>query len=243
MLQDLRRAHHLVDAGVGRERGDVQRRAPPRARSRRRTGCGRARRRRARAPPTCQKCGSSSRAVGPSAELSTWSSRSASTRRPPRLKICARVALDPGRSRPCAETKTWATANAGSSASFGAWPPLRTSSCQIARGMSTITPQPSPSPSTLPARWSIFCSATKPFSITSWVGLAVPANGCVERAGVLVLDGLRRPQRPVGLGGRIALRLDACASSRLRVLRCESGGAQFLLPGSAPSSSGRATGS
>ena len=32
---------------------------------------------------------------------------------------------------------------------------------QIARGMSISTPQPSPSPSTLPARCSIFCSASK----------------------------------------------------------------------------------
>ena len=37
--------------------------------------------------PTCQKCGSSSRAVGPSAALSTRSSRSASTRRPLRCRI------------------------------------------------------------------------------------------------------------------------------------------------------------
>jgi hypothetical protein len=67
------------------------------------------------------------------------------------------------------ETKTCATANAGSSASFGAWPPLRTSSCQIARGTSTVTPQPSPSPSTLPARCSIFWSASNAFVITSCV--------------------------------------------------------------------------
>ena len=33
----------------------------------------------------------------------------------------------------------------------GLWPPERTSSAQILRGMSTRMPQPSPSPSTLPA--------------------------------------------------------------------------------------------
>ena len=63
-------------------------------------------------------------------------------------------------SRSCERsTKTWATAKASSRVSEGLWPPARTSSAQILRGMSTSRPQPSPSPSTLPARWSIFCRA------------------------------------------------------------------------------------
>ena len=37
--------------------------------------------------------------------------------------------------------------------------------------------------------------------------LAVPANGCVQRARVLVLHGLRRPERLVGLRGRVSARL------------------------------------
>ena len=52
--------------------------------------------------------------------------------------------------------KMWATAKASSRTSAGLWPPVRTSSAQILRGMSTRIPQPSPSPSTLPARCSIF---------------------------------------------------------------------------------------
>ena len=48
----------------------------------------------------------------------------------------------------------------------------RTSSAQILRGMSISTPQPSPSPSTFPARWSIFSSATSAVWIASWLGLA-----------------------------------------------------------------------
>jgi hypothetical protein len=53
-----------------------------------------------------------------------------------------------------------------------AWPPWRISSAQIFRGMSIRRPQPSPSPSTLPARCSIFSSATSAASIGSWLGLA-----------------------------------------------------------------------
>ena len=40
------------------------------------------------------------------------------------------------------------------------------------RGMSMRTPQPSPSPSTLPARCSIFSSATRAVATASWVGRA-----------------------------------------------------------------------
>ena len=68
--------------------------------------------------------------------------------------------------------KMWATAKASSRVSEGSWPPLRTSSAQILRGRSSIRPQPSPSPSTLPARWSIFCSAGIASSIGSWLGVA-----------------------------------------------------------------------
>ena len=68
--------------------------------------------------------------------------------------------------------KTWATAKASSVASEGSWPPERTSSAQILRGMSSSRPQPSPSPSTLPARWSIFCRAGIASSIGSWLGVA-----------------------------------------------------------------------
>ena len=50
--------------------------------------------------------------------------------------------------------------------------PARTSSAQILRGMSTSRPQPSPSPSTLPARWSIFCSDSSARSTGSWLGVA-----------------------------------------------------------------------
>ena len=52
------------------------------------------------------------------------------------------------------------------------WPSLRTSSAQSLRGMSRRTPHPSPSPSTLPARWSIFCRAGIASSIGSWLGVA-----------------------------------------------------------------------
>ena len=68
--------------------------------------------------------------------------------------------------------KTWATANASSRVSEGSWPPLRTSSAQSLRGMSSSTPHPSPSPSTLPARWSIFCRAGIAAAIGSWLGVA-----------------------------------------------------------------------
>ncbi len=67
---------------------------------------------------------------------------------------------------------TWATANAGSSASAGLWPPERTSSAQILRGMSTRMPQPSPSPSTLPARWSIFWRLASASSTGARLGVA-----------------------------------------------------------------------
>ena len=67
---------------------------------------------------------------------------------------------------------TWATANVGSSASAGLWPPERTSSAQILRGMSTRMPQPSPSPSTFPARWSIFWRLASASSTGARLGVA-----------------------------------------------------------------------
>ena len=67
---------------------------------------------------------------------------------------------------------TSAGATVTSRVSAGSWPPTRTSSAQIFRGRSSITPQPSPSPSTLPARWSIFCRAGIASSIGSWLGVA-----------------------------------------------------------------------
>ena len=67
LAEHARRPHHLVDAGRGRERGDV---AAELRLERDRQAEGDADRvawRRASSPPTCQKCGSSSRAVAPSA--------------------------------------------------------------------------------------------------------------------------------------------------------------------------------
>ena len=54
----------------------------------------------------------------------------------------------------------------------GLCPPWRTSSAQILVGMSTRRPQPSPSPSTFPARWSIFCSDSSASVTGSWLGVA-----------------------------------------------------------------------
>ncbi len=54
----------------------------------------------------------------------------------------------------------------------GLWPPARTSSAQILRGMSTRTPQPSPSPSTLPARCSIFWRFSSASATGAWLGVA-----------------------------------------------------------------------
>ena len=67
---------------------------------------------------------------------------------------------------------TCPTANAGSLTSAGLWPPARTSSAQIRRGMSTSIPQPSPSPSTFPARWSIFCRFASASRTGSRLGVA-----------------------------------------------------------------------
>jgi hypothetical protein len=75
-------------------------------------------------------------------------------------------------------------------------------------------------------------------------GAAVTADCGVERTRVLVLDGLRRAQRPVCLERR-----DACAALRLGRAAATGGAAlrrvrvQIFLPDSAPSPSGRATGS
>ena len=74
-------------------------------------------------PANCQNCGSSSRAVGPSAAESTAPTRSARMRKPA-LPSSSRA---PWRifSRSCERsTKTWATANASSSASDGVVPAL-----------------------------------------------------------------------------------------------------------------------
>ena len=68
--------------------------------------------------------------------------------------------------------KRCATANAGSLVSAGLWPPTRTSSAQILLGMSTRIPQPSPSPSTFPARWSIFWRFASASSTGARLGVA-----------------------------------------------------------------------
>ena len=189
---------------------------------------------------SCQKCGSSSRAVGPSAVLSTRSMRSASTRRPPRLRIwrvlrviCSMSALR--------ETKMCATANAGSSASFGAWPPLRTSSCQIARGMSTSHAAAVALAVDVAGAVQHLLQRVEGVRDDVVRGAAVTANRRVERAGVLVLDRLGRAQGPVGLERREWPRSgQPTGGQRRAALRRV--GAQFVLPGSAPSPSGRATG-
>ena len=123
VAEHLRRAHHLVDAGRGRERGHVeaelgleldrQRRRAPRSR---RSASRRAGRRTARsaAPPRARS--------RPSACESTAPRRSARIRKPPRPRIsrasCSAFSTSSERSM-----NTWATANAGSSASAGLWPP------------------------------------------------------------------------------------------------------------------------
>ena len=155
-LEHQRRAHHLVDAALGRQRGDVRVERRSRSRSRRRTGCGRA-----------PSASGHQHADLPEVRLllARGRARARSCRPGPRARPARagrRGAGSGGRrcltcSKSAArDTNMCATANAGSSASRGAWPPWRTSSCQIRRGMSIITPQPSPSPSTLPARCSIF---------------------------------------------------------------------------------------
>ena len=73
-------------------------------------------------PPICQKTGSSSRAVAPSAELSTAFSRSASTRRPI-FDISSRAAFWTAFTSPPRGMKMWPTAKRSSSASFEACPP------------------------------------------------------------------------------------------------------------------------
>ena len=122
LAEHARRAHHLVDAGGGRERGDVASelgleldRELERERDRRRSASG-------EQPATCQKCGSSSRAVAPSACESTAPTRSARIRKPPRPRISRASwrALSRSSER---SMKTCATANAGSRASAGLWPP------------------------------------------------------------------------------------------------------------------------
>ena len=73
-------------------------------------------------PANCQNCGSSSRAVGPSAAESTAPTRSARIRKPaaPRISRASWRTF----SRSCERsTKTWATAKASSRASEGLWPP------------------------------------------------------------------------------------------------------------------------
>ena len=135
---------------------------------------------------------------------STTSWRSASTRSPKRLMMSRARALVSSALPPLRAMKMWPTTNCGSSARCEACPPARISSAQILRGMSSSTPQPSPSPSTLPARWSIFWSAVSAVGIGSWRGVASFSNGGVERAGVLVLHRRRRTARTVPLRRRVA---------------------------------------
>ena len=92
--QHLRRAHDLVDArrrARTRECGTQARaRARSSARRRARSGLESATR-----PPICQKWGSSSRAVAPSACESTLPTRSARIRKPPAREHLAGVVLEP----------------------------------------------------------------------------------------------------------------------------------------------------
>ena len=196
------------------------RRACSRSRSRRRTGCGRGPSASGTSTPICQKCGSSSRAVGPSAALVTLSSRSASTRSPLRCRICRARCLTCSKSA-ARETKMCATANAGSSARRGACPPARTSSCQIsardvdhrAAAVALAVDVAGPVQHLLEGDEALLDHIVS--------GAAVLADGRVERAGVLVLDRLGTPQRPVGLGGRvvIAALLSRCGRVLLGQLR------------------------
>ena len=122
-------------------------------------------------PPTCQKWGSSSRAVGAErlrVDVAEPLGEDAEAAPPEELAgVVQRLLASCERSK-----KTCATANASSSASAGLWPPARTSSDQILRGMSTRTPQPSPSPSTFPARCSIFWRFARASSTGSRFGVA-----------------------------------------------------------------------
>ena len=92
--QHLRRAHHLVDARRRRERGNVEAQARARARS----SSSKTRSERAESatrPPICQKCGSSSRAVAPSACESTSPRRSARIAEAAGREHLAGVVLEP----------------------------------------------------------------------------------------------------------------------------------------------------
>ena len=111
----------------------------------------------------------------------------------------------------------------------GLWPPWRTSSAQILRGMSTSRPQPSPSPSTLPARWSIFCSDVERERRS--------ARGSASRPGGPTRRSRRRPCPRRSAARRAAGR--RAQGSSADALRDEFFN---LTSGSAPSSSGRATG-
>ena len=239
-LQHLRRAHHLVDAGVGGQGGhvrvelalDLDRDVEQHAVAASASGT---------STPTCQKWGSSSRAVCPSAELSTRSSRSASTRRPARWNACRAsrfTLLVVGRAR---------DEDVRDREGRVERQPRR-----VAAAADLLLPQQARDVDHDAAAVALAVHVAGAVqhllkgdeALLDHVmgGLAVAAHGRVQRAGVLVLDRLRAAARAVRLGGHVATGVRANGAARVLRAQLRRMSAQFILPGSAPSPSGRATG-
>ena len=219
----------------------MQRRAPPRARSRRRTGCGRAPSASGTSTATCQKCGSSSRAVGPAPSCRPGP-RARPARAGRRGEDLPRAALDPLEVGLARDEH------------------VRDGERRVERQLGRV---PAVADLLLPDRARDVDHHAAAVALAVHVagavehllegdealldhvvsGLAVPADRRVERARVLVLDRLRPAQRPVGLGGRVATGCRARARGPRPAGKLRRTSAQSILPGSAPSSSGRATGS
>ena len=140
---------------------------------------------------SCQKIGGVSAARGPSALRSTVPSPLQSTSKP-----CSRDDLldarHLGRRPPRSLSKKMcATVKRGSSAARGVERPRASSRRRhVGRGRSTSRPLPSPSPSTLPERWTIIWSEVRACSSIVRLGAAVAGGEGGERAGV-VLDQVR----------------------------------------------------
>ena len=201
--EHLRRAHHLVDAGRRRERGDVEAELAPRARSsgRRRARSARRRRRgrrsaRSAAPPRARSA--------PSAGESTAPRRSARMRKPPRPRISRPSCW--ACSRSCERSmKTWATAKASSSDERRV----------VAAGADLLGPDLARDVDQDPAAVALAVDVAGAVEHLLEVlererhRLAargrVLAHGGVDRAGVAVLDARRRDARAPRQLGRVAL--------------------------------------
>ena len=159
----------------------------------------------------CQKIGGVSEARGPRAERLTVPSPLQSTSKPCSRTIASMRGTWASASSAVSK-KMWATVNRRSSAASGSRPSRSSLRRQVGRGRSTRRPLPSPSPSTLPDRWTIIPRDVRARSTISLLGLPSrvakaaraqascsirsgrPLGGVVANGGGTVMRG------PLGLG-------------------------------------------